>query len=37
MFMGDKVIETGTIFLPAGEGKSSYASRNDLAAAVLSF
>ncbi len=33
MFMGDKVIETGTIFLPAGDGKSSYASRNDLAAA----
>ena len=33
MFMGDKVIETGTIFLPAGNGKSSYASRNDLAAA----
>jgi NAD(P)H dehydrogenase (quinone) len=33
MFMGDKVIETGTIFLPAGDGKSSYASREDLAAA----
>lgn len=33
MFMGDKVIETGTIFLPAGEGKSSYASRQDMAAA----
>lgn len=33
MFMGDKVIETGTIFLPAGNGKSSYASRRDLAAA----
>jgi NAD(P)H dehydrogenase (quinone) len=33
MFMGDKVIETGTIFLPAGDGKSSYASRSDLAAA----
>lgn len=33
MFMGDKVIETGTIFLPAGNGKASYASRNDLAAA----
>jgi len=31
-FMGDKVIETGTIFLPAGDGKSSYASRSDLAA-----
>lgn len=33
MFMGDKVIETKTIFLPAGEGKSSYASRGDLALA----
>lgn len=33
MFMGDKVNETGTIFLPAGDGKASYASRNDLAAA----
>lgn len=33
MFMGEKVIETGSIFLPAGEGKSSYASRNDLAEA----
>ena len=31
MFMGDKVIQTGTIFLPAGEGKSSYASRSDFA------
>jgi NAD(P)H dehydrogenase (quinone) len=33
MFMGDQVIDTGTIFLPAGDGKSSYASRSDLAAA----
>nr|WP_262918086.1 NmrA family NAD(P)-binding protein [Pontibacter sp. E15-1] len=33
MFMGDKVIETGTIFLPAGDGKASYAGRHDLAAA----
>ena len=33
MFMGDKVIETGTIFLPAGDGKAAYASRRDLAAA----
>ena len=33
MFMGDKVIETGTIFLPAGNGKAAYASRRDLAAA----
>ncbi len=34
MFMGDKVIETGTIFLPAANGKTSFASRNDLAAAA---
>jgi NAD(P)H dehydrogenase (quinone) len=33
MFMGDNVIETGTIFLPAGAGKASYASRKDLAEA----
>jgi len=33
MFIGDKVIETGTVFLPAGDGKSSYASREDMAAA----
>lgn len=33
MFIGDKVLENGTIFLPAGEGKSAYASRNDMAAA----
>jgi NAD(P)H dehydrogenase (quinone) len=33
MFMGDKVIETGSIFLPANDGKFSFASRNDMAAA----
>jgi NAD(P)H dehydrogenase (quinone) len=33
MFMGDQVIEAGTIFLPAGDGKASFASRTDLAAA----
>lgn len=33
MFMGDKVIETGTIFLPAGDGKSSFVSRKDFGAA----
>jgi NAD(P)H dehydrogenase (quinone) len=33
MFIGDKVIETGTIFLPAEDGNSSYASRSDMAAA----
>ncbi len=32
MFMGDKVLETG-IWLPAGEGKVSFATRNDMAAA----
>lgn len=34
MFMGDKVIETSTIFLPAGDGKSSFATRKDFAAAA---
>jgi len=34
MFIGDKVIETGVISLPAGDGKCSYASRSDLAAAA---
>ncbi|PMD87112.1 NAD(P)-dependent oxidoreductase [Siphonobacter sp. BAB-5405] len=34
MFMGANVVETGTIFLPAGEGKTSFASRNDMAAAA---
>lgn len=34
MFMGNKVLETGTIFLPAGEGKVSYALRKDLAEAA---
>ncbi|MDR2146240.1 MAG: SDR family oxidoreductase [Tannerella sp.] len=33
MFMG-KVMETGSIFLPAGDGRTSYASRSDLAAAA---
>jgi NAD(P)H dehydrogenase (quinone) len=33
MFMGDKVIESGKIVLPAGDGKVSFATRNDLAAA----
>lgn len=34
MFMGDKVIETGMIFLPAGDGKSSFVSRKDFAVAA---
>ncbi len=33
MFMGDKVIESG-IFLPAGEGKTSYTTRQDMAEAA---
>lgn len=33
MFMGDQVIETATVFLPAGDGGAAYASRTDLAAA----
>lgn len=32
MFMGDKVIENGTIFLPAGDGKSTFVSCRDFAA-----
>lgn len=38
MFIGDKVLETGVIFQPAGEGKSSFVTRQDfaeLAVAVL--
>ncbi|MCE7071887.1 SDR family oxidoreductase [Dyadobacter sp. CY327] len=34
MFIGDKVIENGTIFLPAGDGKSTFVSRKDFAAAA---
>ena len=33
MFVGDQVIQTKTIFLPAGDGKTSFASRSDLAVA----
>jgi NAD(P)H dehydrogenase (quinone) len=33
MFMGDKVLETG-IFLPAGDGKVSFATRKDMAVAA---
>jgi NAD(P)H dehydrogenase (quinone) len=33
MFVGEKVLETGTIFLPAGEGKAAYATRVDMAEA----
>ncbi len=34
IFIGDKVLETGTIFLPAGEGKVAYALRTDMAEAA---
>lgn len=33
MFIGGQVLENNTIFLPAGDGKSSYASRGDMALA----
>jgi NAD(P)H dehydrogenase (quinone) len=33
LFMGEQVLQTSTIFLPAADGKSSYASRKDLATA----
>ena len=36
-FIGDKVLETGTIVLPAGEGKSAYVSRLDMAEASQLF
>ena len=31
MFMGEQVLQTGVIAQPAGNGKSAYASRNDIA------
>lgn len=33
MFMGNKIIETGTVFLPAANGKAAFASRKDMAEA----
>jgi NAD(P)H dehydrogenase (quinone) len=33
MFVGDRVLETGIIFQPAGEGKTAYALREDMAEA----
>ncbi len=33
VFIGDKVFNSGVIFLPAGNGKASYASRKDMASA----
>jgi NAD(P)H dehydrogenase (quinone) len=35
MFAGDKITETGVIYLPAGDGKVSYATRTDLAAGAI--
>lgn len=31
MFMGEKAVETGVIYQPAGEGKAAYLLRNDMA------
>ena len=33
LFMGDNVVETGTVFLPAANGKAAFASRKDMAEA----
>lgn len=33
LFMGDNVLETGTVFLPAANGKAAFASRKDMAEA----
>ena len=33
MYMGEKVIESGVIYQPAGEGKVAFATRNDMAEA----
>lgn len=35
MFVGPQVIENGTIYLPAGEGKTSFASRDNMAEAAV--
>lgn len=34
LFLGDNVIETGTVYFPGGEGKSPFASRMDMAEAT---
>ena len=34
LFLGDKVVETGTVYFPGGEGKSPFASRMDMAEAT---
>lgn len=33
MFLGEKILESGTIFLPAGDGKAPYATRYDMGVA----
>jgi NAD(P)H dehydrogenase (quinone) len=35
LFMGDKVLETGVIYQPAGDGKVAYIHREDLAEASV--
>lgn len=35
IFIGDKIFDTGVIFQPAGEGKTAYALRSDLAEAAV--
>lgn len=34
VFIGENVIENGTVFLPAGNGKTAYATRQDMAEAM---
>ncbi|MGD8781339.1 MAG: SDR family oxidoreductase [Ignavibacteria bacterium] len=34
MFIGEKVLETGLIYLPAGDGKTAFATRKDMAEAA---
>jgi len=34
MFIGEQVVETGTIFFPAGDGKISFATRQDMAETI---
>lgn len=35
LFMGENVLDTKTIFVPAGDGKTAYASRTDMAEAAV--
>lgn len=35
MFIGDQVIENGSVYFPAGEGKAAYASRSEMAEAAV--